>query len=122
MRLRVGGTDNTTSNYNIAYAYQQVVTAQVTGFVVSQGQSLFNFQGASSRAANMNMTIFNPQASASTTIAFNTNQADSAADTWYVFNGGAAFTAATSFDGFSLLSGGAATFTGTIDVYGWAKA
>ena len=122
MRLRVSAADNTTSNYNIAYAYQQVVTAQSTGFIVSQGQSLFNLHGATGRAANMNMTIFNPQAADSTTMAFNNNDADSAANGWYVFNGGAAFTAATSFDGFSLLTGGVATFTGTIDIYGWAKA
>ena len=121
MRLRVSGADNTTSNYNIAYAYQQIVTAQSTGFVVSQGQSLFNLQGINGLAANINMTIFNPQATASTTMAFNSNHADSTAQGWYVFNGGAAFTASTSFDGFSLLTGGAPTFTGTIDIYGLAK-
>ena len=123
MRLRVSASDNTTANYNVAYRYNSVssgVGANV-GDASSLGQTQFNMHiSGVNRAANMNMLISNPQATDYTTISFNNLMADAGVSAFYSFAGGATFLATTAFDGFSIYTGGAATISGTINIYGLA--
>ena len=121
MRLRVSGTDNTTSNYNASYAYS-AVTFSSTGDVVNGSASSFILHSSSlNTGANMNIMVANPQATDRTTLGFINLMADNGVTNWYSFIGGGLFNATTSFDGFSLLTGGATTLSGTVDIYGLAK-
>ena len=120
IRLRAAGADNTNANYNIAYYF-----AGITGTNFSNASSFaatsFNMHvSANNLAMNMYMLVANPQATAKTTLAYNNIVEDFTASSFFTFAGGGAFTPTTSFDGFSVLSGGAATFTGTINIYGLA--
>ena len=118
IRMRVGGADNTTSNYNITYHYSATYTASA-GDSNSSTQTAFNLQISNvSRAINMNMFMQSPQATEQTTIAFNNLQADNGTTNWFSFIGGGAFVATTSFDGFSIFTNGVATLTGSIKIYG----
>jgi hypothetical protein len=118
IRLRVGGSDNTTANYGCSYRYTALHTSNA-GDASSTGQTQWNLQISNlCRALNMNLIMFAPQATDYTTATFNNVNADGGVTNHYAFMGGLSFDATTSFDGFSIYTGGAPTISGTIDIYG----
>jgi hypothetical protein len=118
MRMRVGGSDNSTSNYGIAYRYN-ALTQNNVGDAVSVGQTQFNLHISNiCRAINGTYTFYNPQVADRTTAAFSNTQADNSVSDFYSFRGGLEFNATTQFDGFSIYTGGAPTISGTIKIYG----
>ncbi len=120
IRLRVGGADDTTANYNVAYFYKQLGGAG-NGFVNSSGQQEFDMMTSNlNRAANFNMIVANPQVTDYTTLSFNNIMAEGSTTGFYSFLGGGSFNATTSFDGVSIYTGGAPTISGTINIYGMA--
>ena len=121
IRLRVGGTDDTTANYNVGYHYGQVSGGAGNGFVNSSGQQEFDMMISNlNRAANFNMIVANPQITDYTTLSFNNLMAEGSTTGFYSFRGGGSFNQTTSFDGFSIFTGGAPTISGTINIYGMA--
>jgi len=121
MRLRASATDNTTANYNTVYYYNATYTANNGSTVNGSATSFILHSSSANRGANMNIMVANPQATDYTTLGFNNLMGDAATTTWYTFSGGSSFVLTTSFDGFSLFTGGAATVSGTVDIYGLAK-
>lgn len=121
MRLRASAADNTTANYNTVYYYNATYTANNGSTVNGAATSFILHSSSANRGANMNIFIDNPQATNYTTLGFNNLMADNTTTDFYSFNGGASFILTTSFDGFSLFTGGAATVSGTVDIYGLAK-
>lgn len=118
IRLRASGTDNTTANYGVSYRYTALYLGNA-GDATSTGQTQFNFHiSGLCRSMNMNMMLFNPQAADYTVGSFNNINAENNASEFYSFMGGCAFRATTQFDGFSIYTGGAATISGTIQIYG----
>jgi hypothetical protein len=115
MRLRVGGADNSTSNYDrqvlagdgaSATAARTLAATGWTDFLVSEG------------AAYWILDIFNPFAASRTAawIASGYTQATSLSLRMGAFQQ----RQSTSFDGFTI-SGGAGTMTGTCTVFGYSK-
>jgi hypothetical protein len=112
MRLRVGGADNSTSNYN--YAGQRsgfnlttpssIGAASQTSFTVGRTDSGDPGGGTS-------LDIYNPEA------AFRTYFTGQAIDAQFLGNFGGYFDLTTQFDGFTLF--GSASWTGTVSVYGY---
>lgn len=113
-RLRAGGADNTTSNYNWGWTYSAVSNGGATAVVGQNNVSNFYLQDTVTGSVGHfhTLDLANPFASAYT---IGTNQA-----IWggYYHNGGGNFNATTSFDGITIypISG---TITGTITVYGY---
>jgi hypothetical protein len=113
-RLRVSGSDNTTSNYNYGWTYSQVGNGGATAVVGQNNVSNFYLQDTVTGSVGhfQTLDLANPFASAYT---IGTSQA-----IWggYYMNGGGNFNATTSFDGITIypISG---TITGTITIYGY---
>ena len=118
MRLRVGGSDNSTSNYGVGYRYN-LLTGSNVGDATSTGQTQFNLHVSNvCRAINGTYFFYNPEVADRTTAAFSNTQADNTVSDFYSFRGGLEFNATTQFDGFSIYTGGAPTISGTIKIYG----
>ena len=115
MRLRVGGTDNSGSNYFYSY---NTVNASSTGADVGAGsQTVWRVFNAANTRFGCDITITGPQLTDEHT--FMALFASAGSGIGLTGRSGGSFNAATSFDGFSLIpvSG---TITGTYRVYGLA--
>jgi hypothetical protein len=117
MRMRVGGSDDTTSNYarmnasNTGGGGTETVTGTTTSW-------FSGYVGAGSLFYT-DITVFRPQETANTSIAgftISNNSTFTSISRWTI---GGWFNATTSFDGFSLLMG--ANTTGTVRVYGYVN-
>ena len=115
MRLRVSGSDNTTSDYN-----RQSLTAYGATVEANRGANESNFQvpAASTAGSYIQFSFFNPFETAKTGVIMDTvSYAGSGIEaTRTSFT----FAAATSFTGFSLIPA-SGNITGTVRVYGLAN-
>jgi hypothetical protein len=109
MRLRIGGADNSTSNY----AYQAIVGTYGASAIAggSTGNSSFPIGGVST-VFNMSVDLISPFLTESTIVLGSTLSQGAAG----AFNG--SFRATTSFDSFSFIAS-SSNITGTISVYGY---
>jgi hypothetical protein len=115
-RFRVGGADNSTSNY--LYTITGLNTASSADNIVASGQttSLFT-KGFATGVVAANMNFFGPQLSKTTAItsaSYGTSTSGQGAH----FTGAGLFNASTQFDGITFITS-AGTMTGTIRVYGY---
>jgi hypothetical protein len=115
MRLRVSGSDNTTSDYN-----RQSFTAYGATVEANRGSNESNFQvpAASTAGSYIQFSFFNPFETAKTGVIMDTvSYAGSGIEATRT---SMAFAAATSFTGFSLIPA-SGNITGTVRVYGLAN-
>ena len=117
-RWRVGGTDDTTSNYNTAYYYTLLTGAGVGNGRSSAAQAHDLQVSGNMISASVDMTIYQPFESGYTSTTFNNVNGETSINTPYSFVGATQFLVNTSFDGISIFSGSAVTFTGSIKIYG----
>ena len=113
MRYRVGGADNSTSNYNFQRlgAVSTTVNAALSS---SQTSQTIGLPGGSRNSTNVE--IYSPFLTATTNFqSFNYSDGYNGLQ---FFTG--LFTATTSFTGFTLIPA-AGTITGTVSVYGYNK-
>jgi hypothetical protein len=116
MRLRVGGSDNSTANsYFTQTANRDATTAGGTRVTATEWQ----MPSINSAAGNvMRMTIGRPFLAEATGLTA-TNTSSAAGVFLEVFSG--THNQATSYDGFSIFTGSANTITGALGIYGWKK-
>jgi hypothetical protein len=112
MRLRVGGADNSTSNYNYA-RLQSLYNATAPTSVGAASQAAFNVGRTDSGdpGGGISFDIYNPQT------ALRTWFTGQSIDAQIFMNVGGYLDLTTQFDGFTLF--GSATWTGTVSVYGY---
>lgn len=116
VRLRVGGSDDSTSNYVRQYLWG-TSTSAVAALASSQNTWRFANFGITE-----NVTIFelaNPYQTEHTTAICNTLNAPSG--NIELFNWSWGFNGTTSFDGLTFLGESSATLTGSVAIYGLAK-
>ena len=115
MRLRVSGSDNTTSDYNAEILTAYGVTLEGAR---KANQSNFEIPGATTAGSYIQFSFFNPFATAKTGIIMDT--VSIAGSGIEATRSSFAFAAATSFTGFSLIPA-SGNITGTLRVYGLAN-
>ena len=120
MRLRVGGADDTTANYSTGYYFLRLYGAVAGNATVANQTSFQLVISGNDRSYYMNMVVYGPQTSTDTLLSYNSVAADTVVTDYYSFTGGGQFVSTTSFDGFSIFTGTAATISGTINIYGLA--
>ena len=115
LRLRSNTTDNATTSYN-----RQELTANSTTVTAGQGGSQTAFLAGKYNTAggSSEVTLYNPLA---TQYTWSTAIGVSPTSTVTMANSAGFFTATTSFNGFSLVTGGG-NITGTVRVYGLRSA
>lgn len=117
IRFRVGGSDDTTANTQ----YMANTSTEAGGSSVlagaNQAQLTLGFVGTASPNAGSVIDVFSPQEAARTWGTTQRYEYDSA--NYVARSGSFVKDEVTSYDGFSLFAGGAATFTATIYVYGY---
>jgi hypothetical protein len=113
MRLRVGGADNTSSNYRYGQLYVGAYNSVAFGNNNSTTTTGFQIGGTSSTTGSLiSTTIFNPFGTNYTT------ETSSSSGAYILFNAGS-MTVNTSYTGFTIYLSG--TMTGTVSVYGYNK-
>jgi hypothetical protein len=116
MRLRVSGSDNTSSNY----VFSTGVTNSASTFAnnnSSTGTTSFYTTDIAEKNTNLEMTIYSPFATTET--AYQTSgQGQNTANATQVQFGGGAMTVTTSYTGFTLFPN-FNTMTGNVKVYGY---
>jgi len=117
MRMRVGGTDNTTADCNTSYRYSGLNSISVADSNSASATSIGLNLSIANRSFFGQMNIQRPFEAQPTTGQF--FDCGEAATPDYYFNGGFCKTASTSFDGFTITPA-AGTITGKIRIYGLA--
>jgi hypothetical protein len=120
MRMRVAGSDNSTSNYNVQYA--SVDNTTLSAGRIATGTS-WNMNGGQGTARCFyGLTLLNPFATQFTGV-YMENSLRYDANLLAVGFQALGFAATTSFTGFTLfpVGGASPTITGTVSVYGLAK-
>jgi hypothetical protein len=118
LRLRVSGTDNTTSNYFGSNIRRTGGANTGTDAVATTGWSKFMFAGQ--KLSTISFDIMNPFSSSLNTVTTSTFGAQETSNAEVVTGTSyGLFNADTSFDGLSLISTG--TMTGQVKVYGYPE-
>jgi hypothetical protein len=115
MRLRNGGSDRTTSNYD--YFGQSIQSTGTSGGWYNAGGARWDLNDLGTTRTTAVIQVFNPQETSITNII--SHSVNTAATDRYVTLGGN-FNSSTSNDGFSIFPD-SGTFTGTVRVYGLAN-
>jgi len=118
LRYRVGGVDNSTSNY---YFGTSVVRSNGAGGVLSDyanGGTVFAMTYSNVAPCGGTYQIYSPQLAGNTLATWQGMGGD--ASTYYSTAGGCQFAANTVFDGFTV-SAATGTITGTISIYGYRR-
>ena len=120
MRLRIGGTDNTTINYNNGFVgYDNTGATQTTNVNGGTSFALTNISTGVDRQI-MNLTIANPFKTSKTEInGFVGRQPNNTAG-FAVMAGGGIFNATTSFDSLSVICS-TSNIDGNYRIYGYAN-
>jgi hypothetical protein len=117
-RMRIGGADNTTSNYNTNLS--RVTSANAIGQIGNGAQTSFSLSTTDSQAYySARFDFINPFAANRTFILANIAAVESGVATLGLA-GGLGFDATTSFDSFSFIAN-TGTISGNIRVYGYAN-
>jgi hypothetical protein len=119
-RLRVSGSDNSTSVYNSTFVYSvNNSTTSVVENVLNQDKFQLGYNETSARNNFLNMHIINPQIVEHTGFVMQSNRnAATGSNILVSYNGGGQFANTTAFDGFTLFPA-SGTLTGTLKVYGY---
>ena len=118
LRLRVSGSDNTTSSYYGSNIRRTGGSNTGTDATATTGWSKFMFAGQ--KLSTISFDIMNPFSSSLNTVTTSTFGAQETADVEVVTGTSyGLFNANTSFDGLSLISTG--TMTGQVKVYGYPE-
>jgi len=126
MRLRVSGSDNTSSNYRWTTIYVRDNSGTPTvGGEGSNGTNTFAVAGSLSSTAGFTaintIELANPFVSTKNTALTNINYVyDQTTPLGYVYTGGAIMTVTTSYTGFTFYTS-SGNMTGTIRVYGYTQ-
>jgi hypothetical protein len=118
LRLRVSGSDNSTSNYAYVFPYYQMDGA---GAGTTKNSAQSSMLLASINSADYSWAtydIFSPQLSESTGVTGNMTLKNGASSSYYMYLFGGLFATTTAFDGFTLI-GVSANITGEVRVYGY---
>jgi hypothetical protein len=117
IRLRVGGADNTSSNYQSVYEFTEIGAA-VTGIVRKASETAGWIVNSTHNVGyvEFSMDVYAPQISLETQ--FSAVGAQKFDTSYYSANGGGVFNATTSFDGFTIYNAGQ-NITGEVRVYGY---
>lgn len=120
MRMRVSGADDTNATYNrqVLYGTSSTVGANLNSTQTSWTVGTMNTTYAAYN--NFAFDFFSPQLSRYTTAKTTGNHVDNSGNT-YDLQQSLYFTAATAFDGLSVLCS-SGNMTGSISIYGYAKA
>jgi len=118
LRLRVGGTDNSTAS-SYQRSLLRVINGSVSGSQLSESYTLVG-QTNTTTGSIVTADFFNPFATAPTKVISNFHAGGSGTEAWYLANIGVYHTQSISYDGFSLIPA-SGTITGTIKVYGYKK-
>jgi hypothetical protein len=122
MRLRVSGADNSTASYNGVAGWSNSFTNAFGTFNTNPGVASTSWNIASSMVTGNRMTagmeLYGPQLAVRTHGRYNSLYTETQTSER---QSGLIFTAATQFDGFSLIPS-TGTITGSLAVYGLAKA
>jgi hypothetical protein len=116
MRLRVSGSDNSTTSYNSATFRSNTVASSTQTLTATSFASIVRALGTGSGGMSQTL-ITDPFAASATHLTLTVAQPESTVTTQL---SSAIFTASTSFDGFSLFPE-SGTATGTVTVYGYQK-
>lgn len=118
MRLRVSGSDNTTSNYYGSAIYNTSTTATPTGELFSAvGYFKTSYLESTTTDSQIIINMDNPQLAKKTI--YSLQHSRNAAGPSVNYTGTGTFNATTQFDGFTLYPESGGTITGTIKVYGY---
>jgi hypothetical protein len=115
-RLRAGGTDDTTGNYNYGLVRYRSGSAVIANYAQGSSGSFIGIGEATgfSESHFFEFMVGSPQQAQNTYV---NGQAGNLVDFWLY---GGNHVSTTQFDGFSVIAG-AGNMTGTIAVYGYAK-
>jgi hypothetical protein len=118
MRYRVGGADNSTSNYYSTWIAVSTVsdTTQYQRSGLNTTGNLSDISGGSAASKIFTLEIHRPFLTANTILTGQQNDSGSLV----TFNGGIGFNATTSFTGFTIIPS-TGNVTGTVSVYGYNK-
>jgi hypothetical protein len=117
LRMRVGGADDTTANYQ--YAANTATAAGGSSVMAGANQDtvLLGLVGRASPNAGSSIDIFSPQLTSRTWATTLRYEYDSV--NYNSRSGSFVKDQITSFDGFTLIAGGGKTFSATVYVYGY---
>jgi len=124
IRMRVSGSDNSSSNYRWTSVYVRDNSAAPTvGGEGSNGTSTYGYAGGFSSTAGFTaistIELTNPFVSTkNTSLTFTNYLYDQSGPFGYVYTGGTMMTVTTSYTGFTI-SGYSGNITGTLSVYGY---
>jgi hypothetical protein len=118
-RLRVSGSNNTTSNYNSLQTYTAINNAGA-GVDKFAATTYWIFANVTANGQiDSSYEIWNPNATALTQYSFTHAKKYDTGDNYNMIGGGI-FNATTSFDGLSIIAS-AGTISGNVSVYGYTK-
>ena len=115
LRLRVSGSDDTTSNYDNAGRYEGTASTAI----YDSAATSWRLQDVAATTQNhFVMNVVKPQI-AEPTIFFSQTIGSSPGTNFYTYMMNGQHRSSTAFDGFTVILGGAGNFTGTLRVYGF---
>lgn len=119
MRLRVGGTDNSSANY---YTQRYEITAATIGGITIGGATYWSpsYVASSTDGVSMSFDIYRPFAAAATLANFQAARTDSTSG-HYGVGGSLYMSSATSFDGFNIVPASGTVSCTNIRVYGYSN-
>lgn len=119
-RMRAGGTDNSASSY--ITTLNGVTSGGTAANIASSGTSnILTYLPTGYAGGSANLTVINPAVASATKILAATSGSDSGYTQFTGRSGSLLHNVSSAFDGFTIQSGGAATLTGSIRVYGYSK-
>jgi len=121
MRLRVGGADNTTSNYNNGFTgIDNLVGTQTKTISAGTAFAITDISSAGVGREMIRLDVFNPQLTIKTEIFGQAGRQLTSTGGFAVISGGGIFNATTSFDAFSIVCS-TGNITGNYRVYAYAN-
>jgi len=115
MRMRVSGTDNTTANYE--YSIIGYTVGGTLNGIQATGQTSAIMTYGLTTGVGLGIDIYNPQATERTRFTMTSFGKSAGSGVASPLSGGGSFTATTSFDALSFISG--SNMTGRYAVYGY---
>ena len=120
MRMRASGSDDTTSNYDYAFASATSGNAVAGVGALTQAQWVIGESDATNVFYNASFDILAPQVATRTHFSGVHSYVDKANTAIFARSGGGTFRASTQFDSLSFISSVASSITGVYRVYGYS--
>lgn len=119
LRMRAAGTDSSASYIMALNGIQS--NASASNIATTGTSATFSYLPANYAGASASFTVINPAVAAQTKFLGSTTGSDPTYTNFTGRSGALYHNVATAYDGFTILTGGAQTLTGTIRVYGYSK-